>query len=161
MGQLSKSMFRTIVNNAVTASSFQDLKIECASLKKTAELSYESFELQDYLKVLYPNQARIILKGRCKTLDLKTHNTYLYKEDKMCRGCDEQEETFEHVLNCGQVDSLDLDIFQIGTASDLNCSNLIQAANRISAFKEMCDDKAQNRKQKSQPTQQSEVGGYK
>ena len=77
---------------------FNDLKQECASLKKTTGLNYDALELQEYLKVLYPNQARAVLKSRCKTLDIKTHNTYKYKEDTICRGCEVEEETLQH---CG------------------------------------------------------------
>ena len=80
---LSKGTFKGVVNRAVTDAVFEDLRSECASLKKTANLLYEKFELQGYLKELYPNQARVILKARCKTLDLKTHNTYVQRRHNM------------------------------------------------------------------------------
>ena len=137
---LTKGTFKGMVNKAVTAAAFEDLKIECASLKKTANLSHEKFELQGYLKELYPNQARIILKSRCKTLDIKTHNTYKYKDDTVCRICAIEDETLEHALNCGQDELLTLDISKISTISENLVAKLIQAANRIISFKEMCDD---------------------
>ena len=55
---LSKMTFKGMVNKAVTSTAFEDLKNQCASLKKTADLSYDTFQVQGYLKELYPNQAR-------------------------------------------------------------------------------------------------------
>ena len=139
---LSKCTFKTMVNKAVSATVFEQLKTECASLKKTSELSYETFEVQGYLKHLYPNQARVVLKSRCKTLDLKTHNTYKYKGDTVCRGCAIADETLEHILNCGQNELLTLDTTQISatTIPDDVVTKLIQGVNRILSFKEMCDN---------------------
>ena len=137
---LSKMTFKGMVNKAVTSTAFEDLKNQCASLKKTADLSYDTFQVQGYLKELYPNQARVVLKGRCKTLDLKTHNTYLYKGDTICRGCGIEEETLEHILNCGQDEMLTFDLSKIDTNSECVVTKLIQATNRIMLFKEMCED---------------------
>ena len=76
IAQLTKEAFKKRVRKGVTDVMFNELKQKCESLKKTAGLHYDVLELQEYLKVLYPNQARVVLKSRCKTLDIKTHNTY-------------------------------------------------------------------------------------
>ena len=91
-------------------------------------MTYERFEVQGYLKELYPNQARVILKSRCKTLDLKTHNTYKFKEDTVCRLCADKEETLEHAMNCGQDELLFLDVTKINPTSENLVTKLILAA---------------------------------
>ena len=146
---LSKSTFKESVNKKVQKTAFDNLKRECVSLKKTAELSYDAFELQGYLKELYPNQARTVMKTRCKTLDIKTHSTYKYN-DTLCRNCEKEEETLEHILNCGQEVPMSLDFARI-SISDQMFTRLIQAVNRITIFQERCDDKCQKGETEPQP----------
>ena len=43
---LSKVTFKGMVNRAVATTVFEELKVECGSLKKTADLSYDKFQLQ-------------------------------------------------------------------------------------------------------------------
>ena len=150
---LSKVTFKGMVNKAVATTAFEELKAECGSLKKTADLSYDTFKLQGYLSKLFPNQARVVLKGRCKTLDIKTHNTYMYREDIVCRGCGVENETLQHVLNCGYEECLNLDVSRIDTDSDNVVTKLIQAVNRITSFKEMCEEKENTQKSKAAPPQ--------
>ena len=38
--------------------------------------------------------------ARSKTLDIKTHRTFKF-HDTVCRGCGVEEETLEHLVNCG------------------------------------------------------------
>ena len=124
---------------------FEDLKSQCASLKKTSNLTYDRFELQGYLKELYPNQARVILKSRYKTLDLKTHNTYKFKENTICRRCTVREETLEHVMNCGHAESVYLDTSKIDITSENLAAKLILVANRNISFQEMCNDEKKSK----------------
>ena len=134
-----------MVNRATLTTVFEDLKSQCASLKKTSNLTYDRFESQGYLKELYPNQAKIILKSRCKTLDIKTHNTYKFKENTICRLCTVREETLEHVMNCGHAESLYLDTSKIDTTSENVVAKLILAANRIISFQETCNDEKKSK----------------
>ena len=99
--ELKKETFRKMVNEAVEDFAFKELTEECKGLKKTSCLSYESLKLQDYLKKMYPNQAKILFKCRSKTLDIKTHLTYKYR-DSMCRKCGECPEEVQHIINCGR-----------------------------------------------------------
>ena len=96
-----KERFRKMVNQAVEDFAFKELTEECKGLKKTSCLAYESLKLQDYLKKMYPNQAKIVFKCRSKTLDIKTHLTYKYK-DSVCRKCGEVPEEVQHIVNCGR-----------------------------------------------------------
>ena len=73
--QLSKDAFKRLVSRNLKAVTFDSLVAECKSLKKTADLTYTSFEMQSYLKHLFPNQAKHIIRSRCQILDLKSQNT--------------------------------------------------------------------------------------
>ena len=50
---------------------------------------------------MYPSQSKILFKCRSKTLDIKTHLTYKYK-DTLCRKCKKVPEEVEHIINCGR-----------------------------------------------------------
>ena len=129
-----------MVNKGVYHVSLSKLKLECASLKKTANVQYSKFGLQEYLKVLYPNQAKVILKSRCKTLDIKTHCTYKYS-DTICRGCGIEDETLPHIINCGQTEHMDfVNVNDIETVSDVVTISLMRTANRIYDFYNLCND---------------------
>ena len=134
---LSKNAFRTIVNKGVYHTSFAALKAECGVMKKTAHLCYNTFGMQEYLKVLFPSQARLILQSRCKTLDIKSHRTYKYS-DLLCRGCNSVDETLEHVINCRQDEHVDLEVSAIGELSDIVVVRLSRTANRIQQFYDLC-----------------------
>ena len=97
---ISKNAFSNRVKKAVIETAFTELKDSCRSLKKTADLSYQKFETQEYLLKMFPSQAKTIFKWRSKTLDIKTHLTYKYT-DTLCRGCGIAEESVDHVINCG------------------------------------------------------------
>ena len=103
--ELKTDIFREKVKKTVSEFAFKKLAEECKSLKKTASLSYESFKLQEYLKTMYPNQSKIVFKCRSKTLDIKTHLTYKYK-DSVCRKCGEAPEEVHHIINCGQEEQI-------------------------------------------------------
>ena len=94
------------VNMAVCNVAYENLKEECKKKEKTANLEYSSFKLQRYFTCLYPNQARIVFKCRSQTLDIKTHLTYKY-HDLLCRGCEVEEETLQHIVNCCMPKSID------------------------------------------------------
>ena len=80
----------------------------------------------------------------------------MYREDTACRGCGIENETLEHVLNCGHEECLSLDLSRIDTDSDNVVTKLIQAVNRITSFKEMCEEKENSQKSKAAPPQNCE-----
>ena len=97
---VSKAVFASRVKKAINETAFLELTENCKSLKKTADLHYNTFGTQQYLLKLFPEQAKTVFKWRSKTLDLKTHLTYKYN-DSLCRRCESMEETVEHIMNCG------------------------------------------------------------
>ncbi len=133
----TKSTFKSLVNKAIRNVVTKELISECTSLQKTCSLQYETLETQEYLKVLYPNQARIILKSRCETLNLKTQNTFKFREDDtVCRKCCVEEETLQHVINCGFPESehINFNASHIDKLSDLQTTILMRITNRVEAF---------------------------
>ena len=112
---------------------------ECTVLRKTQNLQYKDLEMQEYLKVLYPNQSQVILRSRCQTLNLKTHNSYRFEEgDVTCRKCGIEDETLEHVINCGVEelhDHIDINVGDIcDIPSELLQSLLARMVLRIESF---------------------------
>ena len=98
--ELSKDCYVRRVKKSVTEFALRQLVAECRGLKKTATLEYDCLKLQDYFSYLYQSQARVVFKWRSRTLDVKSHLTYKYK-DTVCRGCLIEAEDPYHVVNCG------------------------------------------------------------
>ena len=136
--ELSKETFKRQVKQAISSVVFNELCAECTSLKKTANLKYECFEMQNYLQELYPSQAKLVLKSRCKLLDIKTHCSYKYN-DTVCRGCGVEEETLDHIINCGQQEELHVDVTNIN-GQEGSVVTLNRAAGRIASFIDQCDE---------------------
>ena len=130
---LSKEEYRVLMNKSVEKVAFSKLVVECTAKKKTADLGYDKLETQEYLKTLYPNQARIMFKCRSRTLDIKTHSTYKY-EDQKCRKCGEQDETVEHAINCQQNEELNLEYMGDFT------SNMVQTVRCLKRIETFIDD---------------------
>ena len=135
---LSKETFKRQVKQAISSVVFNELRGECTSLKKTANLKYECFEMQNYLQELYPSQAKLVLKSRCKLLDIKTHCSYKYN-DTVCRGCGVEEETLDHIINCGQQEELHVDVTNIN-GQEGSVVTLNRVAGRIASFIDQCDE---------------------
>ena len=130
---MSKGGFRKLVNESITEIAFKCLVSECKAQKKTSNLEYASLKLQEYLTVMYPNQSRTILKCRSKTVDIKSHLTYKYK-DIACRKCGSSDEDMLHIINCGHRDHIDLaEYIHIQNLED-TISGLKLMANRINEF---------------------------
>ena len=131
---MSKDAFRDKVNKAVKNFAFQKLRTECHSQKKAANLTYETFNIQDYLLRLYPQQSRVIFKCRSETLDIKSHLTHKYK-DLICRRCHAAPEEIQHIVNCGQNKQMDeVNYTNIEHFTENIEANLKLLANRVRSF---------------------------
>ena len=97
---LSKGAYQKMVNTKVSEWWLEELNKEYTTHKKCGKWEYSSFQPKEYFKVLYPSQSRTLFMARSKTLDIKTHRTYKF-HDTVCRGCGVEEETLEHLVNCG------------------------------------------------------------
>ena len=142
--QLSKDAFKRLVSRNLKEVVFESLVAECKSLKKTANLTYTSFGMQYYLKHLFPNQAKHIIRSRCQILDLKSHNTYKFKGDTSCRRCGVADETLEHVINCQHEEILDVNLNNVEPdeeQSDLKIISITKVANRIQTFFDSIEDR--------------------
>ena len=136
MKQISKDAFKKMVTKHVTDKVLEELNAELLSLKKGPGRTYSSLQMQEYLKTLYPNQARIVFMCRSKMLDIKTHRTHKY-HDTMCRSCGTEAETVNHIVNCGYpVDEhIEVDMLEIGElSSEFTKCQLVNTTNRIDAF---------------------------
>ena len=61
------------------------------------------------------------------------------EEDTICRGCEVEEETLQHVVNCGHNEAINLDITKLDLSEELVVTKLIHVVNRILAFDEICN----------------------
>ena len=141
---MTKEAFSDAVKKAVTEVALNCLKAECAGLRKTASLKYESLKLQDYLSALYPSQAKVIFKWRSQTLDIKSHLSYKY-DDRTCRGCGIEEEVPYHIMNCGFEDKINvLDVLSLDEIDDFTKSELKRMIIRLKAFQDRVETKAED-----------------
>ena len=136
VGNLSKESFKRMVKNGVHFKMAEKLKNECSNLQKTADLTYdEMLQTQQYLKEMYPEQARLILQARSRTLDIKTNNAFKFQEDDMlCRKCGQEIEELEHIVNCGHAEKISLHINLEEDSTELLITELRRTANRIQQF---------------------------
>ena len=132
----SRESFKKLVKEKLQKVAHMELSAECKSKKKTSALIFPALEAQDYLNHLYPAQARIVFQCRSKTLDIKDHRSYKYK-DTVCRKCGVEEETVQHITNCGQSDIIDTSIiYELGLVTYDTKVRLAVIAKRIQNFLE-------------------------
>ena len=95
---MSKGVFAKQVNKRIMETAHVELLVECNSLTKTSGIQYHEFKTQDYLLKVFPGESRTIFKWGSRTLDVKSHLTYKYK-DAICRRCKNADETPDHIIN--------------------------------------------------------------
>ena len=134
---MSKYSFKKVIKNSVYLLAFEQLKQECRSKSKTQGLSYSEFKMQNYLQVLTPPNAKVVLQARSKTLDIKAQSPFLYG-DTICRVCNASDENLPHVLECGS-DCLGIDAEE-ALISAHNPEKLNSIATRVQAFLDSIPD---------------------
>ena len=135
--EMSKESYKEKVKKAVKNVAFEELKAECRSKGKTEKIKYTVFTTQKYITSLYPNHSRIIFKCRSKTLDIKEHMQYKYKDGIHCRWCGISDETVSHIVNCGYNGQPIDDVEEIIYGSDIQ--KMKDVAERIEDFIERVD----------------------
>ena len=120
---MSKQSFSAVVRKTVSEAALINLKEECKSKKKTSHLNYATLNRQPYLDELFPSQARVVFKCRAQTIDIKSHLTYKYGDDKVCRGCGCEEETYSHIVNCGWDP---IEVVDLGMLEELDMSTKVK-----------------------------------
>ena len=119
MKAMSKEGFKKMVKETVSKKALVDLVRECSTKKKTAQLEYNHLKVQAYMQRMNLVKARTIFQCRAKTLDIKDHRQYKYA-DKVCRMCNDGEETLPHIVNCGHSleNALDSNVLNMDNGSD-------------------------------------------
>ena len=90
---------------------------------------------QNYLNKLYPKQANAIFQARSSTLDIKEHRPYRF-HDLKCRLCHKEDETLQHIVNCGKDEEVDAKIVFNDGISNTTCEELVVISLRIVNFLE-------------------------
>ena len=126
---MTKEAFKKLVNSAVTKVAFDNLVAECNTKKKTMERHYTDLVTQEYLQQLFANHAKLVFKCRGQTVDIKSHLSYKYT-DLLCRKCGREDETLDHVINCGHDEVLVFDVENVVE----NQSNTLRCLKRLETF---------------------------
>ena len=136
---VSKETFKRSIKEHIEEFAFQKLQAECSSKKKTSNLVFTCLKPQPYLSRLYPNQARTILQCRAKSLRIKDHQPYLFRNNH-CRWCNLDVETVSHLKNCGwDTEMNDVDITDLNEMDGTTDSLLVSLATRVDEFLERVD----------------------
>ena len=137
VSRMSNDSWKRIVKQKVTAQALTDLNSEAAQQKNAQNLlPYTSFECQEYITGLLPNEARKIFHIRSGTVDLRSVRKYSYT-DTSCRLCQQDTETVEHVVNvCPQIERT----HQIKNIFTNKCEELSEIAKRCILFDTKVDD---------------------
>ena len=137
----SKSSFKHLVKQGIQKYAFNTLQQECQSQSKTKDIVYSEFKTQPYLSQIYPTHAKIVVKCRSQCLKIKHHRPFQFR-NTLCRWCYLEEETLEHIVNCGREEGEKINFGDINT---LDCvdqrleAELISLATRVSRFLELVD----------------------
>ena len=137
---VTRPVWKRKVSEAVQKVAFRSLLEDCNSKSKTRDLKYSKLERQEYLACLYPQQSSRIFQCRSKTLDIKEYRSYKYN-DKICRVCNQDEESLSHVVNCGYSEHLDTSVIDnLGEIGENLKVQLIGITMRIESFLERVED---------------------
>ena len=98
---MPKEKYKSIVKKSVEKVAFNNLTKECKLLKRTQYLTYNELKIQSYLLHLSPKFSKLISQARSQTLDIKSQSAFKYS-DNDCRWCFLEEETLDHIINCGE-----------------------------------------------------------
>ena len=137
----SKDSFKCQVKQAIREYAFQSLLQECESKSKTKEVVYSQFRTQPYLSKLYPSHAKTILKCRSRCLKIKNHRPFQFN-NTLCRWCYLQEESLEHIVNCGWQEETLVNTNVMNNLDNMDPkveAELIAIATRVSHFLELVD----------------------
>ena len=102
-----KEEFKRIVKNAVKERSLEYLQKLQEKHSKARDISYESLELQPYLRTsceasMTITQKQFLFAARSRMIDLRA-NFKFGKSDVSCRACHQTEENQEHLLECPEL----------------------------------------------------------
>jgi hypothetical protein len=111
---MSKYQFTKLVKKKTTEAAFKYLmgkKNQPGKQTKIEQVEYETLEIQEYLVEGNKNTelSQLIFKTRGKTLEIKAHKKWKYK-DNICVGCERREETEEEFLSCAGLSAVNENI---------------------------------------------------
>ena len=136
---ISKESFKNRVRKGIVKYAEGKLIDEMSGLSKTKNLCYDGFKTQPYLSRMYPHHATVIMKCRAKCLDIKEHRPYKFT-NTICRGCWEEEETLNHIVNCGYEGEFQpIDLSSLNEIDVETENSLISMAVRVLNFLDRVD----------------------
>ena len=128
--EMSRDAFKRMIKEAIIDRALMDLSKENNNKKRTKNLTFNNINTQKYIKTMNPKDAKIIFKCRSKTLSIKEHMKYKFR-DQTCRWCGIGEETLQHVVNCGEETKIDN---VHGILREMELSQLQEVSTRVENF---------------------------
>lgn len=103
--KMKKDAWMNLVKKKVTALAIKQMNSECKELSKMKHFpQIRNIQMQDYLRVMNPDKARLFFRIRSNMIEMRAICYYRFK-DVSCRLCGEEDETLHHVLNiCNYID---------------------------------------------------------
>ena len=137
---MSKNSWKRIVKQTVIKKALVNLHTDCTRLKKTSNVPpYQNLVKQDYMDNLSPTKARTFFQLKAGTFDVKSNRTYQY-EDTICRLCQNDDETVDHVVNqCNQVNRVSS--IDTNNIHNLAGEDILEMVKRVLSFQELIDSK--------------------
>ena len=130
---MTRDKWKVIVKEHVYKYALVKLNVENSQKSRTSHFpEWNKLETQEYFSYLSPADARLYFAIRCGIFDLKTLRKYKYAEDDvMCRLCEMEEETLDHVINrCGKI----LRTCVMSDIYSLSRENVVDVVGRMKTF---------------------------
>ena len=99
LSQYSKPQWKRIIQQHVREKEQEEFRKWASESKKCSHLQNSPFKTKSYIQEFSPRIAKIVLEIRLGLIDVKTNFTNKH-EDKICRNCNNEDETTKHFIEC-------------------------------------------------------------
>ena len=135
--ELSYETWKQKVKQQVSECAFQKLSEEAKGKTKTKHLTYTSFTPQPYIHHYHPKISSTLFKIRSRNIECKA-NRKSQSDNLLCRLCNSEEETQEHLVNCSEIKTESDSLISLKSIMekdvDLNNADVSEICRRISSF---------------------------
>ena len=135
--ELSYENWKQKVKQQVSECAFLKLSQEAKGKTKTKHLTYKSFTPQPYIHHYHPKISSTLFKIRSRNIECKA-NRKSQSDNLLCRLCNNEEETQEHLVNCSEIKTESDSHISLKSIMekdvDLNNADVLEICKRVSSF---------------------------
>ena len=141
---MSKEKWKSKVKEQVVNYAISYLNNENSLKSKTSRHPpCTTLKVQEYFEYLSPADARLLFSIRSGTLDIKTLRSYAYdSNDTLCRLCERENETVEHIVNACD------EISRPGIISDVDSlirEDVFEVVRRVKTFINLVEEREEGK----------------